>query len=699
MADKNYNVSINVKAEGAEKTVGELQQEFAQLKNEIKQTEFGSEQYFNKMKRLAEVRNNLKDMKEQMNALNPEEKFRNIGNVVSGVSGGFEAMTGAMALFGAESEDAQKAMIKLQAASNIASGLAQFRELGKVFEVLKVQLLSHPLFIITAVITGIGTALFALKDKIKVVGEAFSTIGNVLTWIKDKFVELAEAVGLYDSSIDKMRESAKAIEDAGNRTVNSLERQIKIRQAEGKATYDLEKEKLNAVRQSAQSQIMILEQLQKKKGELSDDEKKKLDELKKVVQTTNDDLLVLEIKHQQDIQKAREEAAKKYQEAIQKKNETILKSFSDELKAVDFNLNEQLKFVKSGTDAELQLRRDALNQKLAIIDAEIKALEKLKEKNQLVNKEAYDEAIRLRQSLNNDISVLDNQRAEMAKQAKEKEAADFINLNKKQLAESIDNIEFEAEKRKILAGENAEKLYQIEQELLSNKALLIQQEIEQYKSRGGELTDAELARIAELEANRNQIEQQFELNRINRDVQLQKQKANAKLAIEQQTFAAIGNLSNLFFTIASNNAKKDAERQKKIARLKFNVDKAMNIGQAIMNTAKGVTAALGSYPPPFNLILAGIVGAAGAAQVGLIAAQKFQEPSESGDVGGGAPSVPSVGAGTSAPDVQAVAPTGFEIGKDKEGGVKEGVIKAYVVESEITDKQKRAKTIESLSSF
>ena len=54
-----------------------------------------------------------------------------------------------------------------------------------------------------------------------------------------------------------------------------------------------------------------------------------------------------------------------------------------------------------------------------------------------------------------------------------------------------------------------------------------------------------------------------------------------------------------------------------------------NIGEAIMNTALGVTQALASYPPPLSFVMAAAVAAMGAAQVGIIASQGFAEGTDS----------------------------------------------------------------------
>ena len=55
----------------------------------------------------------------------------------------------------------------------------------------------------------------------------------------------------------------------------------------------------------------------------------------------------------------------------------------------------------------------------------------------------------------------------------------------------------------------------------------------------------------------------------------------------------------------------------------FQIQKALNISMAIMNTARGVTSALATVPFPFNLAIAGLIGAAGAVQIGAIASQQY----------------------------------------------------------------------------
>jgi hypothetical protein len=79
------------------------------------------------------------------------------------------------------------------------------------------------------------------------------------------------------------------------------------------------------------------------------------------------------------------------------------------------------------------------------------------------------------------------------------------------------------------------------------------------------------------------------------------------------TIGALGTLGNALQGAAAQN--------KQFAT----AAKAVAIGMAIMNTAQGITKALAEYPWPWSMIVAALVGAAGAIQIETIASQGFAE--------------------------------------------------------------------------
>lgn len=86
---------------------------------------------------------------------------------------------------------------------------------------------------------------------------------------------------------------------------------------------------------------------------------------------------------------------------------------------------------------------------------------------------------------------------------------------------------------------------------------------------------------------------------------------------------------------------KTAEAVDKINKRKFQRDKALRIASAVIDGAGATVKALGSAPPPVNFVLAGLVGAAAAAQIATISAQQFEgsagtiTPPNFSNVGGG----------------------------------------------------------------
>ena len=78
--------------------------------------------------------------------------------------------------------------------------------------------------------------------------------------------------------------------------------------------------------------------------------------------------------------------------------------------------------------------------------------------------------------------------------------------------------------------------------------------------------------------------------------------------------------------IAALEKKKDS-----MARKAFERNKKIQMAQTIINTASAIVAVLDDVPAPYNFALAALVGAMGAAQLGMIAKTQYQSTSGGGD--------------------------------------------------------------------
>lgn len=124
------------------------------------------------------------------------------------------------------------------------------------------------------------------------------------------------------------------------------------------------------------------------------------------------------------------------------------------------------------------------------------------------------------------------------------------------------------------------------------------------------------------------VEQTFELFRMatdNKIALIDQQTAREKAAIEASTLSEEQKKAKIEALDADADAKKKALMLKQAKR-----DKAAAIFSAIISAALGVSRALSSMGPPLNFIMAAIVGALGAIQIGLIAAQPLPQLAEGG---------------------------------------------------------------------
>ena len=94
-----------------------------------------SPEAINATQKVAQLKDEMEDFQQRVAGLNPD-KFQAIATVTQGIAQGIQAAQGAMVLFGAESEDAQKALVKVQAAMAFAQGVQGIMDLRNAMSVM-----------------------------------------------------------------------------------------------------------------------------------------------------------------------------------------------------------------------------------------------------------------------------------------------------------------------------------------------------------------------------------------------------------------------------------------------------------------------------------------------------------------------------------------------------------------------------------
>jgi len=147
--------------EKAQDKVVSLKSELKTLKNLITGGSLTGAELVQAEQRAAHLADTIGDVNAKIKFLSSDTKYAD--TLVAGAqlaTSGFQIAAGATALFGKESEDVQKAMLKLNAIMQISMGLQQLSTFLKEEDIIKTQLQSASQAIYTAVV---GTSTGALK--------------------------------------------------------------------------------------------------------------------------------------------------------------------------------------------------------------------------------------------------------------------------------------------------------------------------------------------------------------------------------------------------------------------------------------------------------------------------------------------------------------------------------------------------------
>ena len=195
--------------------------DFKSMKAEIKELTVAAQQAVMKFgefspeaakaeKALASARDRMEDFNDRVKAVNPD-KFSQINTVVQGVARGFQAAQGAMALFGNESKDLERTMVKLQGAMALAEGL---EGLGKIEQQFK--------SIFNNVIDGAKRAFNAIKAAIGSTGIGLLVValGSIVSYWDDiKFAIMG---------VSEETKKAKLEQDKYNQSIKELNREREL---------------------------------------------------------------------------------------------------------------------------------------------------------------------------------------------------------------------------------------------------------------------------------------------------------------------------------------------------------------------------------------------------------------------------------------------------------------------------------------
>ena len=398
---ENLNLNVNINTTGAEGSIGSLKKQLREAQNDVValSDKFGatSREAVNAAKKAAELRDRIGDAKSLTDAFNPDAKFKALTASLSGVAGGFGAVQGAMALFGKESEDVQKTLLKVQSAMALSQGLQavgesidSFKQLGAVIRTSVVGAFNSLKAAIGA--TGIGLLVVALGtivvyfDDIKAaISRAFPALADFGNKVKEIVQAITDWVGITSEAERKQESLKKAVEAS----IASIDNTIAILQAQENKEVEI----FNAKKERIRFQMMLLK-------DATDEEIKQRAKL-------NTELQVLDLQEAARLKKKREDEAKAQLErektsrdfinkiaqiSIDAEKDEIVKSKESRKEKLSNDLRDMYadaEFKKQGIEGQNEIIRNlrlAAQNDLDKIDEDAK-------KSELEKKRAFDNAV------------------------------------------------------------------------------------------------------------------------------------------------------------------------------------------------------------------------------------------------------------------------------------------------------------------
>jgi hypothetical protein len=707
MANEKIIFDTEVKVGSSVGSVKSLKAELRQVTNELANLEEGSAAFVEAAKKAGELKDQIGDLKDTINAFNPEKKFQAIADSVGIAANGFAALQGGMALFGSESEDLNKVMAKTQGAIALATGLngllgmkdalknlrlttysaisglsgmvTGVGGLSGALNALKTTLLTNPLFVLAAVILAIGVALKGFYDGLssgieiykssaKAVQDLKKTYTSLIDEIKDLQIENDLANGKItqkDAALLKeknkfKKEFLEIYKDANDKEAEIREQAAKERDDDGTKNIKNLLDKVGFETATTKAARQSLENIEKQKQE-------NIAALRKKYSLVNSNVLIEETKNEVAASLANEEKLKGIAEKKKAENLKIANQKKTNLNAE----LESLKAIGTRTISELEAQQ-AIQKKVLDIDL----------KNKLISNQQYNEGLK----------KLEIEKAKFIKEREKgtnasiKEAAfekqQNINETNQQIAK--DEIESLEERFKALDALNKQGLLSVKE--TADAKIAIQKEVEEKDKKELErrlsnikaFTDASITSLNILssinEAESNKQKAKYDDDKANLNTQLEN-----RLISRQQYDDRIKALDSQ----ADNDARKAFEENKKIQIAMALVQTFSGAAAAFASAAANPISILGAAYP---FIQAGLATAAGLANVAKIQSTQYKSTSTSSGGGGGAsPSAPRI--------PQSVSGTMLNQNKPLDINNTNPTGKVIVVETDITNTQDKVKNI------
>ena len=691
--------------------LGTLKQQFkeAQIEVQALSDKFGatSAQAVEAAKSAALLKDKISDAKSLTDAFNPDAKFKAVTGALTGVAGGFSVVTGALGAFGKQSEDVEKALLKVQSAMALASGaqaigesIDSFKQLGAVIKATSIYQAAYNFIqtgttkgteeVITAkvldteatVAQGVAnvgaagaTTLFAGAAKLLRAALISTGIGVLIAGLGWVIANAGSIIGFFTGSTNANLKNEAAIK----KNTAALNTQIKANERSSTALKTKNGHEYKMAEASGASANALHKlAIRHANEEIALERASKATAHNTYIKERNTLAYYRSIDASDEVIKKQEALTTAARENSVKEGKDLAAALENKAQLIrdnDVRIASE-KHSRSQKSNDITTKTEKVHNEKTVKTQKAQAKEKLD-----ITKNVEDENIRL----------MDEGQA--------KEEAVILLAYKRKKEEQDKNLKDKVLKQAdydILQKLNAEGQ---EADLLAIKEKYILQE-ELARKTAQEKKDAEFFRQENLLAELTDTAEQKLYDKYKLEQEAAEGNAELLLALKKKYDKDVEDLNNIELekkrvveekkiqmamdglSIINDLFQMNAGKSEKDAKRAFKAQKAFNLASALTNTYLAVTAALATKVELFpgqRFIEAGLAGAAGAVQVAKIAKTQFEGGATSASDAGTVANAPTM----SAPQFNVVGQSGV----NQLASLNQQPVQAYVVSGQVTSQQ------------
>jgi hypothetical protein len=655
MADEKISLELFIEADKASMTLGDLEQGFEQMKEQLKQVGRGSEEFKTLSTAMAQTSKEIKNIELGFEGLDREQVASELGSVAGAVGD----LTASFVLLGGESETMEQIGRNIEKAIAISMGLK-----GAIEGIASAQKLWTNLVkqsegaqkLLTLATKGWGKALIATG-----IGAIIALVATLIT----KWDDLTVAIGM---STKEQKLNNQVTQEAIDKVADEISASDKLQKTLNDESISRE-EKNKAIIELQDEYPNLLSNI--------DAEKDSIEDINKAL-VLNTQLLTLRAK-QEAIASLRadefKEQIKAQADAQTGANVGLFESvagLTTQFTAQEFANAKSIDAIKTSKEQVSAL--DDLN------DSIQKEIDLLLEAGAVGEDEINKEAERQKEA-----ERIAKERAERkAQRLKDQQEADKKAFEERKARRDIELVE---------TKEFNEEMYAEEEEKTSNMLsflqLIIDKKEEEHQK---ELARIEAERQAKIEAAQQSMD--LALTTLNAISDVSNTRANEDLKAEEERFNNLRATKQLTEKQIAAEEAKSAKIKDDIRKRQFENDKKMQIAMAAINGAQALTSIFAQYPK-FDGGFAMVAALASsvittAATIAKIKATTFQSTPAPAlpaiDSGDGGPTGPDAGGGAI---ITPVTNTSTILGGQQ----------VFVTETDITETQNNVSVIEESATF